>query len=109
MNWNYSHSLTLTTVKLRFKGVFIVNVLPTGQVGPVNASFRQRFSVNSTPQRLSLVISKVITGDDKSNGEFSCELNDLPGATWKRAIQLQVVGKLKSFADFLEILTINNY
>ncbi|XP_066024450.1 uncharacterized protein [Pocillopora verrucosa] len=95
LNWNYSHSLTLTTIKLRFKGVFIVNVLPTGQVGPVNASFRQRFSVNSTPQRLSLLISKVITGDDKSNGEFSCELNDLPGATWKRAIQLQVVVPLK--------------
>ena len=109
MNWNYSLSSVLTLVQLRFKGVFIVAVLPTGQAGPVNASFRQRFSVSSTPQSVSLLISKVTTVDDKSNGEFSCELNDLPGATWKRAIQLQVVGKLKSFADFLEILTINNY
>ena len=92
---------------MRFKGVFIVTVLPTGQAGPVNASFRQRFSVSSTPQSVSLLISKVTTVDDKSNGEFSCELNDLPGATWRRAIQVQVVGKLKSFADFLEILTIN--
>ena len=49
------------------------------------------------------------TADDKSNGEFSCELNDLAAASWRRAIQVQVVGKLKSFADFLEILTINNY
>ena len=93
---------------MRFKGVFIVAVLPTGQAGPVNASFRQRFSVSATPQSVSLLISKVTTVDDKLNGEFSCELNDLPGATWRRAIQVQVVGKLKSFADFLEILTINN-
>ena len=109
MNWNYSLSSVLTLVQLRFKGVFIVAVLPTGQAGPVNASFRQRFSVSSTPQSVSLLISKVTTVDDKSNGVFSCELDDLPGATWRRAIQVQVVGKLKSFADFLEILTINNY
>ena len=47
--------------------------------------------------------------DDKSIGEFSCELNDFDATKWRRAIQVQVVGKLKSFADFLEILTINNY
>ena len=100
MNWNFSLSSTLSTITLRFKGVFIVAVLPTGQAGPVNASFRQRFSVSSTPQSVSLLISKVTTVDDKSNGEFSCELNDLAGAIWRRAIQVQVVGKLKSFADF---------
>ena len=100
LNWNYSLSSTLTDIQLRFKGVFIVKVLQTGQVGPVNASFGQRFSVSSTPQSVSLLISKVTTVDDKSIGEFSCELNDLAGATWRRAIQVQVVGKLKSFADF---------
>ena len=109
MNWNYSLSSTLSTITLRFKGVFIVAVLPTGQAGPVNASFGQRFSVSSTPLSVSLLISKVTTVDDKSNGEFSCELKDLDDATWRRVIQVQVVGKLKSFADFLEILTINNY
>ena len=110
MNWNYSLSSALTSVHLRFKGVFIVVVLPNGQAGPVNASFRQRFSVSSTPQSVSLLISKVTTVDDKANGEFSCELNELAGAKWRRAIQVQVVGiKLKSFADFLEILTTNNY
>ena len=109
LHWNYSLSSTLLLVQLRFKGVFIVAVSPDGQAGPVNASFRPRFSVSSTPQSVSLLISKVTTVDDKSNGEFSCELNDLSGATWRRAIQVQVVGKLKSFADFLEILTINNY
>ena len=109
MNWNFSLSSTLSTITLRFKGVFIVAVLPTGQAGTVNASFRQRFRVSTTPQSVSLLISKVTTADDKSNGEFSCELKDLDDATWRRAIQVQVVGKLKSFADFLEILTINNY
>ena len=109
MNWNYSLSSTLAEIQLRFKGVFIVKVLSTGQAGPVNASFGQRFSVSATPQSVSLLISKVTTVDDKSIGEFSCELNDLAGATWRRAIQVQVVGKLKSFVDFLEILTINNY
>ena len=106
LNWNYSLSSTLGLVNLRFKGVFIVSVLPTGQAGHVNGRFRQRFSVSSTPQSVSLSISNVTTVDD---GEFICELDDLPGATWRRAIQVQVVGKLKSFAEFLEILTINNY
>ena len=101
MNWNYSLSSTLLVVHLRFKGVFIVTVLPTGQAGPVNASFRQRFSVSSTPQSVSLLISKVTTADDKSNGEFSCELKDLDGGASRRAIQVQVVGELKSFVDFL--------
>ena len=109
MNWNYSLSSTLGLVDIRFKGVFIVTVLPTGQAGPVNGSFRQRFSVTSTPQSVSLLISKVTTVEDKSNGEFSCELSDLAGGKWRRAIQVQVIGKLKSFADFLEILTIGNY
>ena len=37
---------------------------------------------------------------DKSNGEFSCELNDANADSWKRAIQVQVIGKLESVADF---------
>ena len=109
MNWNYSLSSKLLSVKLRFNRASIVAISPDGQAGPVDASFRQRFSVSATPQSVSLLISKVTTADDKSNGEFSCELNDLAAASWIRAIQVQVVGKLKSFADFLEILTINNY
>ena len=109
LNWNYSQSSALISVQLRFKGVLVVNVLPTGQAGPVNASFQPRFSVSSTPRSVSLLISEVTTVEDKSNGEFSCELNDLAGALWRRAIQVQVVGKLKSFSDVLEILTTNNY
>ena len=109
MNWNYSLSSVLTSVHLRFKGVFIVAVLPTGQAGPVNASFRQQFSVSSTLQSVSLLISKVTTVDDKSNGEFSCELNELAGAKWRRAIQVQVVGKLFDISDYSSAITIASF
>ena len=38
--------------------------------------------------------------DDKANGEFRCELIDSSPDTWKRAIQVQVIGKLESVADY---------
>ena len=38
--------------------------------------------------------------DDKANGEFRCEIADLNIVTWKRAIQVQVIGKLESVAGF---------
>ena len=100
LNWNYSLSSFFVSGRLRFNGASIVIILSNGKTGPVNASFQQRFSVSSTPQRVSLLISKVTTADDRSNGEFSCELGDLSAAKWRRAIQVQVVGKLQSFADF---------
>ena len=109
MNWNYSLSSTLVSARLRFNWAGIVVLLSNGQAGPVNASFQQRFSVSSTPQSVSLLISKVTTAEDRSNGEFSCELSDLNVAKWRRAIQVQVVGKLKSFADFLEILPLSSF
>ena len=74
----------------------IVLILSDGQAGPVNDSLRQRFTVKSTQQSISLLISKVTTGEDSSKGEFICELTDVTGAKWRRAIQVQVVGKLKS-------------
>ena len=40
--------------------------------------------------------------DDKANGEFRCELIDSKVDTWKRAIKLQVIGKLESFAGYEE-------
>ena len=109
LNWNYSLTSTLGLVDIRFQDVFIVSVLSTGKAGPISGSFRQRFNVSSTPQSVSLLISKVTTADDMSKGNFSCELTDLSAGKWRREIQVQVIGKLKSFADFLEILTINNY
>ena len=99
LNWNYSLS-TLILTRLKFNGAGIVVIPSNGQAGPVNSSFRQRFSVSSTPQSVSLLISKVTTADDKSIGEFTCELTDIADTEWRRAIQVQVVGKLKSFTDF---------
>ena len=96
LNWNYSLSSMFVSARLQFNGANVVLVLSDGQAGPVNASFRQRVTVKSTQQSISLLISKVTTGEDKSKGEFSCELTDVSGVKWRRAIQVQVVGKLKS-------------
>ena len=38
--------------------------------------------------------------DDKANGEFRCEIADKNVVPWKRAIQVQVIGKLESVADY---------
>ena len=100
MNWNYSLTSSLVSVLLQFNGDGIVVISSNGQAGPVSSNFRQRFSVSSTPQSVSLLISKVTTADDKSIGEFSCELTDLGADKWRRAIQVQVTGKLKRFTDF---------
>ena len=104
LNWNYSLSSTFALARLQFNGAGIVIILSNGQAGPVNASFRQRFTVKSTQQSVSLLISKVTTGEDSSRGEFIFELSDVSGAKWRRGIQVQVVGKLKSFADFYRFL-----
>ena len=85
----------LATVVLQFNEEGIVLITADGQAGLVNSKFRQRFKVYSTKQSVSLVISKVSTTDDKSNGEFICELTDVSPAKWRRAIQVQVIGKLK--------------
>ena len=95
LNWNYNLSMGLATVVLQFNEEGIVLITADGQAGLVNSKFRQRFKVYSTKQSVSLVISKVSTTDDKSNGEFICELTDVSPAKWRRAIQVQVIGKLK--------------
>ena len=74
---------------------WIVNIRADGSAaGPIRAEFRKRFNVSATPQSASLSISSVTVTDDKSNKEFSCELNDANANTWKRAIQVQVIGNL---------------
>ena len=100
LNWSYSLSSSLLSAVLQFNGSGIAGISSNGQAGPVNSNFRQRFNVSSTPQSVSLLISEVTTTDDKSVGEFSCEVSDLNGDKWRRAIEVQVIGKLESFADF---------
>ena len=96
LNWSYSLSSTFASADLQFNGASIVVILSNGKAGPVSASFQERLTVKSTQQSVSLLISKVTTGEDRSKGEFICELRDVSGAKWRRTIQVQVVGKLKS-------------
>ena len=102
LNWNFSLSSGLGLgFVIKFNSDGIVNIRADGSAaGPINSDFQERFSVSATPQSASLSISNVSIADDKSNGEFSCELNDANADTWKRAIQVQVIGKLKSVADY---------
>ena len=101
LNWNFSLSVGLGLgFVIKFDTVGIVSIGRDGSAaGPIRAEFQKRFNVSATPQTASLSISPVTIADDKSNGEFSCELNDANGDTWKRAIQVHVIGKLESVAD----------
>ena len=102
LNWNFSLSEGLGLgFSIKFNAITIVSIGKDGSpASSINTEFQERFSVSATPQSASLSISPVTIADDKSNGEFSCELNDAYADTWKRAIQVQVIGKLESVVDF---------
>ena len=101
LNWSYSLSLGLGLAGVvRFKTDAILSIRADGSATPVNAQFQERFSGNSTLGRASLIISPVSVSDDKFFGEFTCELLDSNSNLWKRAIQVQVIGKLESVADY---------
>ena len=102
LNWNFSLSEGLGLgFSIKFSTINIVSIGKDGSLASsIKAEFQERFSVSATPQSASLSISPITIADDKSNGEFSCELNDAKSGTWKRAIQVQVIGKLESVVDF---------
>ena len=102
MNWNFSLSVGLGLgFIIKFNSIGIVIIRADGSAaGPIRAEFQKRFSVSATPQSTSLSIFPITIADDKSNGEFSCELNDANSDAWKRAIQVEVIGKLESVAAF---------
>ena len=102
LNWNFNLSVGLGLgFVIKFNSIGIVIIRADGSAaGPIRAEFQKRFSVSATPQSASLSISSVTIADDKSNGEFSCELGDANGDTWKRAIQVHVIGKHESVADY---------
>ena len=102
LNWSYSLTAGLAVGALIFKNSRIVRLKADGSADPVEAGFQERFSVSSTLGRASLFISPVTVTDDKANGEFRCEIADLNLVTWKRAIQVQVIGKLESVADSMK-------
>ena len=102
LNWNFSLSEGLGLgFSIKFNAIIIVSFGKDGSpASTIKAEFQERFSVSATPQSASLSISPVTIADDKSNGEFSCELIDAKSGAWKRAIQVQVIGKLESVVDF---------
>ena len=99
LNWSYTLTLGLKFGIMKFNSGGIVSINGDGSADAVKAKFQKRFSVSSTLGRASLFISPVTLDDDKVNGEFSCELIDSSPDTWKRAIQVQVIGKLESVSD----------
>ena len=102
LNWSYSLTADLVVGVIRFKNSRIVRIRADGSADPVEAGFQERFSVSSTLGRASLFITLVSVADDKANGAFRCELADLNLVSWKRAIQVRVLGKLESVALYKE-------
>ena len=102
LNWNFNVSAGLGLgFVIKFNAVGVVSIRADGSTAiPIRDEFQKRFNVRATPQSASLSISPVTIADDKSNGEFSCELSDGKGDTWKRAIQVHVIGKHESVADY---------
>ena len=101
LNWHYSLTKGLGLGGLKkFNYDITVTFNADSSAGPVSAKFQERFRLSSTLGRASLSIFPVTVADDRANGEFSCELIDSHGNIWKRAIQVQVIGKLESVADF---------
>ena len=99
LNWSYNLTAGLVVGVIRFNNSLIVRLKADGSTDPVEAGFQKRFSVSSTLGRASLFISSVTVADDKANGEFRCVLIDSTATTWKRAIQVEVIGKLESVTD----------
>lgn len=99
LNWNYSLSSGFLIAMIKFNGDGIAMISAGGLVGALNAHFQERFNVSSTLGRASLFINNVTVADDKTNGEFSCELLDSNADIWKRAIQVEVIGELESASD----------
>ena len=101
LDWSYSLTAGLGLGGfIKFNDDIIVTIRGDGSAGTVTAKFQKRFRLSSTLGRASLSISPVTVDDDRAKGEFRCELIDATPDTWKRAIQVQVIGKLESVADY---------
>ena len=100
LNWSYSLTLGLGLGGfIKLNKDIIVSINKDGSVGAVSEKFRKRYRSNSTPGRASLSIFPVTVADDKADVEFRCELIDSSNNNWKRAIKVQVIGKLESVVD----------
>ena len=100
LNWSYNLTAGFLGGVITFNSSRIVRIKADGSPESVDPGFQERFSASSTPGRASLFISTVTVADDKANGVFRCELIDSDTLKWKRAIHVQVVGKLESVVDY---------
>ena len=99
LNWSYNLTLGFSIGFIKLNEVIIVIINKDGSVGPVSQQFQKRYRSSSTPGRASLSIFPVTVADDKADVEFRCELIDSSNNNWKRAIKVQVIGKLESVVD----------
>lgn len=100
LRWNFSLTgdtdpITLLTVVLKLNGVGVATIAASGQIG-IQTRFQGRYDVSWINQLATMTIFNVTAED---NGEFSCEVNTLEGASnkvWKRKVTVEVLGKLES-------------
>ena len=100
LNWSYTLTSNLSLGVLSFKTDGIAQINSNGSAGPVAPKFWKRFQLSSNPGRVSLSVSPLTVADDKTNGTFVLTLIDDNLNTWKREIQVQVKGKLKTVIDY---------
>jgi len=97
LTWNFSlaagSSIITVTIKLNAITTVATYIQPLGKV-TVPQAFKNWFNLTWIPSNATLTIFNV-TSDD--NGEFTCEVfsvGESSTATWKRSIQVNVLGKL---------------
>ena len=106
LRWKFSlTNLTLVSVTLRFNGAAAASIIPTAGLAQVQEAYTSRFSLSWIPNNVTLNIFTVTTGDE---GVFRCELlvRDTEGGTktWKRSINVTVVGKLIGVSKFCSVV-----
>lgn len=85
----------MVSLTLKFNGDTAANVVPLAGLSDVTEAYTSRFDLNWIPNNVTLNIFTVRTGDE---GVFGCELlvqtTGGSSKTWKRNIEVTVVGKL---------------
>ena len=100
LRWNFSlpsgSTLITVTVELTSSNRVVATYVP--QTGPsVPSDFQDRFNVTWIPSEITLTIFNVTTDDEDG---FLCKVLSVSGGvpiTWKRKIQVTVLGKLTNF------------
>ena len=97
LTWNFSLSAgsSIITVTIEYKsGTAIATYIQQTQAVTVAEGLMDRFNLTWIPTKATLIMFNV-TSDD--NAEFTCTVLSVGGSgasTWKRKIQVTVLGKL---------------